>query len=201
MGFLRKHWFDIGLVLAAFVGLYIVLAKPVFPLPWLYWLNLSALFLHQFEEYRWPGNFPNMINTVMFHSSQPDRFPLNSNSAFIINLTTGWVSYLLAVLFGAHFLWLGIAVMLISVGNFIAHTFLFNIRGKTRYSPGMVTAILFFAPISAEFFYQVIDKNLASPLDWGIGILSGLTLNYLGILKMINWLKNKQTAYIFQKGN
>jgi hypothetical protein len=164
----------------------------------LLWINLISLFIHQFEEYRFPGGFPRMMNTVMFASDQPDRFPLNSNTALLINLGVGWFFYLLAALFGEKLIWLGMAAILVSTGNFIAHTFLFNIKGKTHYSPGMATAILLFLPISIYFFFLVITRNLASPLDWVLGFVLGIALNYLGILKMIDRLKNKNTVYIFK---
>lgn len=196
LNFFRRHWFDAGLVLALMVTL-LVCFSHFQPLSLLLWVNLIALFIHQFEEYRLPGGFPRMMNAVMFASEQPDRFPLNSNTALIINLGVGWLFYLLAALFGAKLIWLGMATVLVSAGNFIAHTFLFNIKGKTHYSPGMATALLLFLPISVYFFYLVIKGNLASPLDWVLGIILGIALNYLGILKMIDWFKNRNTAYIF----
>jgi hypothetical protein len=196
MNFLRRQWFDLGLGLALIVGLLLIL-HPMKSLALLYWLNLIALFLHQFEEYRFPGHFPRMMNTVMFSSTQPDRFPLNANSALIINITVGWLSYFFAALFGVKLIWLGLAVILVSFGNFIAHTILFNVKGKTHYSPGMITADVFFLPITVWFFILVIGGKLARPVDWVVGILFGIVLNYVGILKLIDWLKNKDTAFIF----
>lgn len=126
MNFLRLHWFDLGIVFAFVIG-GILLLSDLTPLAWLLWVSLISLFFHQFEEYRYPGYFPGMMNTVIFSSKQPDRYPLNPNTAFIINVFVGWLSYFLAAVFGEKFLWLGIATILVSVGNFIAHTFLFNI--------------------------------------------------------------------------
>lgn len=197
MSFLRRHWFDVGLVLALITGIY-VLFNRFNSLTLLLWLSLISLFLHQFEEYHLPGNFPRMMNKVMFASDQPDRYPLNANTALIINVTTGWLFYFLAAFFGSKVLWLGIATILVSLGNFIAHTFLFNIKGKTHYSPGMLTADFFFLPIVVWFFYLVIHGSLASPLDWVFGILLGLALNFLGIFKVIDWLKNRNTPYVFE---
>jgi hypothetical protein len=188
---MRLHWFDVGLALAFVTG-GIVFLSNLSPLSLLLWLSLISLFLHQFEEYRYPGYFPGMMNTVMFSSKQPDRYPLNTNTAFIINVFIGWLSYLLAALFAERTLWLGIATILVSVGNFIAHTFLFNIKGKTFYNPGMFTAIVFFMPIAVYLGYLLIQGNLATPLDWTVGII-------LGILKLIDWLKDENTQYIFPK--
>jgi hypothetical protein len=200
MNFLRLHWYDLGLGLAFATGAALLVVRPT-GLSLLLWISLISLFLHQFEEYRWPGNFPGMMNRVMFASIQPDRYPLNSNTALIINLLVGWSTYFLAALFAGKAIWLGIAATLVSAGNFIAHTFLFNFRGKTKYSPGMLTAILLFLPISVYFFSFIIRNRLAVPVDWIVGIVLGVFLNYVGILKLIDWLKDRNTGYIFPARN
>jgi len=196
MNFLRLHWFDLGLVLAVVAGVFLFLFRPS-GLPLLLWLSLATLFLHQFEEYRFPGYFPGMMNAVMFSSQQPDRYPLNTQTALIVNVIVGWLSYFLAAVFNEHAVWLGIASLLVSVGNFIAHTFLFNFKGKTVYNPGMLTAILLFLPMSVVFFSWVIQHHAASPLDWIVGIVLGIALNTIGVFKTIDVMKNKKTSYIF----
>jgi hypothetical protein len=192
------HWFDLGLALAVLVGGFVLVARPT-GIALLLWLNLIALFLHQFEEYRYPGYFPGMMNKVMFASPQPDRYPLNANTALVVNLVTGWLVYFLAAVFGEKALWLGIAAVLISAGNFVAHAVLFNIKGKTRYNPGMAVSILFFLPLIVIFFFLAIQQHYASTLDWVLGIVLGIALNFLGILKMIDLFKDKNTGYIFPK--
>jgi hypothetical protein len=196
MNFMRLHWFDLGLVLAAMVGGFLLIAHPT-GLALLLWVSLITLFLHQAEEYRYPGYFPGMMNSVMFSSKQSDRYPLNANTALIVNVIVGWLSYLLAALFTDKALWVGTATILVSAGNFVAHTFLFNIKGKTFYNPGMLTADLLFLPIAIYFFAFVIQNKLATPLDWVLGISLGIVLNVIGILKMIDWMKDKNTRYIF----
>jgi hypothetical protein len=196
MNFMRHHWFDVGLAAAVPLGIFLVLHRMDW-LALLLWVNLISLLLHQFEEYRFPGYFPGMMNTVMFSSDRPDRYPLNTNTALIVNLSVGWLSYLLAALLGERALWLAIATVLVSAGNFVAHTFLFNIKGKTLYNPGMVTAIVLFGPIAVLFFVFIIRYSLVSPAGWITGILLGIVLNYVGILKLIDWMKNPESAYIF----
>ncbi len=146
MNFLRNYWYDIGLVLALGVGVFLFINKPG-GLSWLLWVSLISLFLHQFEEYRYPGYFPGMLNSVLFSSKHPDRFPLNSNTSFIVNVVIGWLFYFLAAIFAEKALWLGIATILVSLGNFVGHSILFNIKGKTFYNPGMLTAVILFLPI------------------------------------------------------
>ena len=198
MNFMRQHWFDVGLAFAFIVSGFLLISK-LNPLSLLLWVSLISLFLHQFEEYRYPGYFPTMMNTVMFSSKQPDRYPLNTNTAFIINVFVGWLSYFLAALLGEKALWLGIATILVSVGNFVAHTFIFNIKGKTWYNPGMLTAVLLFMPIAVYFFYWLIQGNLVTLTDWILGIVLGVVLNYMGILKLIDWIKDENTSHIFPK--
>jgi hypothetical protein len=198
MNFMRLHWFDIGLALAFVTG-GIVFLSQLSPVPLLLWVSLISLFLHQFEEYRYPGYFPGIINAAMFSSKQPDRYPLNTNTAFIVNVLIGWLFYFLAAVFAEKALWLGIATVLVSVGNLFAHTIFFNLKGKTRYNPGMLTAIIFFAPIAVYFGYLLIQGNLATLTDWIVGVILGIALNFIGILKLIDWLKDENTQYVFPK--
>lgn len=200
MTFLRSHWYDIGAALAVALVVILAFVQP-HGLTLILWISFAALFVHQFEEYRFPGTFPGMMNRTMFGSTRPDRYPLNPNTALVVNVLVGWLLYLLAALFGTNAVWLAIAAILISVGNFIAHTFLFNIRGRTGYNPGMLTAILLFLPISAYFFSFVISRKLATPVDWVAGVLLGIALNYLGILKLIDLLKDKDTRFVFPERN
>ncbi|MBS0393677.1 MAG: HXXEE domain-containing protein [Proteobacteria bacterium] len=196
MELLRKHWFDLGLGLAVVVAGFILVAHPR-GLSLLLWLSLISLFLHQFEEYRFPGYFPGMMNTVMFASTRPDRYPLNPQTALIVNVVTGWLFYVLAAVLADRAVWLGIATMLVSVGNIFAHTILFNLRGRTRYNPGMLTADLLFLPLAGWFFQLVIARQLASATDWLLGIALGVVLNVVGILKLIDWLKDENTPHVF----
>lgn len=200
MKLLRNHWYDIGIFLAVCVGLFLVIDQQS-GLSLVLWLSLISLWLHQFEEYRYPGYFPGMVNSVLFASKHPDRFPLNTQTSLIVNVVIGWIVYFLAALFADKALWLGIATMLVSLGNLVAHTILFNVKGKTFYNPGMLSSIIFLLPISAYFFYFIIGNRFVTLIDWVLGIVLGFLLNYIGILKMIDWLKDENTTYIFPQRN
>lgn len=199
MNFLRNHWFDIGGVLGLI--LLSTLSATIASMTSyqaLMWLSLCSLFFHQVEEYRMPGTFPGMINSNLFHSKNPDRYPLNTNTSFIINVLIGWSIYILAALLGTQFVWLGMAAIMISLGNIIAHTFLFNIKGKTIYNAGLITSWLFLAPCVYFFFKIIYITHLASVNDYIIGILLGMLVNVFGVLKPITWLANENTNYIFK---
>lgn len=198
MHFLRNHWFDLGGVLALAVLLFLLFRWPMLTdYQLLMWMSLVSLFAHQLEEYRVVGTFPGMVNRVMYNSPTPDRYPLNPNTAFYVNMVTGWFVYLLAAWWAEDVVWLGIAAILVSVGNTVAHTFLFNLKGKTFYNAGMATSWFLFVPIIYSFFTLVSTHQLATAGDYLIGVLLGVLLNVVGILKMIDWLKDKNTPYIF----
>jgi hypothetical protein len=202
MNTLRKHWYDLGSILSVIVLVYVFAnAGSLTAYELLMWLSLVSLFFHQLEEYRIVGTFPGMMNKVMFHSDLPDRYPLNTNTALIVNVIVGWLFYFLAAFFCEKAIWLGLASMLVSAGNFIAHTFLFNIKGKTFYNAGMITSWIFLAPCVYYFFHTVYANNLITTADYLVGIPLGIALNVIGILKLIDWLKDRNTKYIFGQRN
>jgi Protein of unknown function with HXXEE motif len=198
LNYLRYHWFDLAIVLAIALAIVLYITQPS-GMTLLLWLSLGSLFSHQIEEWRYPGYFPGMLNNAMFKSDMPDRYPLNANSGMIVNVVFGWGSYVLAALFWQQAIWLAIGTILVSIGNIVAHTIIFNIKGKTLYNPGLITSWLFFVPIVYFFFQIVVGEQLATPLDWAIGVALGIVLNYFGIYKMILWLADRNTPYIFPK--
>ena len=62
-------------------------------------LNLLALFVHQYEEYEARRYFPGQFNGAVFHSDQPDRYPLNTNTALIVNVPLAYTFYVLPIVF------------------------------------------------------------------------------------------------------
>lgn len=201
MNFIRKHWYDIGGVFAISIVIYFLPAKQLKPYDYIVWFSLFSLFLHQLEEYRIVGTFPGMVNKVMYNSDQPDRFPLNTNTSVYVNVYMGWTSYFLAAIFGEKAVWLGIATILVSLGNIIAHTTVFNIKGKTFYNAGLATSWLLFAPCIYFFFRTIHIENIVTTTDYLIGIPLGIILNIVGILKLIDWFSDKNTSYIFEQRN
>lgn len=193
MNFLRNHWYDIGGVLGVITLLLLGLFHSnLSHYQLLMWLSLASLFFRQVEEYIIPGTFPGMLNRVMFNSDFPDRFPLNSNTSLVINVGVGWILYVLAALAGERFVWLGMAAILVSLGNFVAHTFIFNIKGKTIYNAGMATSWLLFAHCVYFFCKIITEEQLASTTDYLIGIPFGLSINVFGVFKPISWLESEK---------
>ncbi len=86
--------------------------------------------------------------------------------------------------------------ILISIGNVKTHTFLFNIRGKTIYNAGMATSCLLFVPCAYFFFLIIHTEHLVTTINYVVGIPLGITLNVVGIFKiMTGWLTNIQLMF------
>ncbi|MNO24905.1 hypothetical protein D3C76_147350 [compost metagenome] len=100
MNMLRKYWQDLGLIIASLVCIYIIINWGTLSrINSILWLSFVAILLHQFEEYRWPGYFAGLFNKALFHSETPERYPLNKQSAMIINIIIAYVFYLPPVFF------------------------------------------------------------------------------------------------------
>lgn len=201
MEFLRNHWYDLGGVLALLTIPLLILGFHNISSGYrlLMLCNLVSLLLHQLEEYRIAGTFPGMINTVLYKSPHPENFPLNPQTSLVINVGIGWTTYALAAIFAERALWLGMATILVSAGNVIAHTVLFNVRGRSLYNAGMATAVLLFLPLVVWFFRLVVDLRLAGPWDYVAGVAAGIILNVVGVLKMIDWMADRESPYAFRR--
>lgn len=147
MIFITGHGFYIGQDSPfLYSSIYLFQAENLTNYDYVMWCSLVSLFLHQLEEYRLAGIFPGMVNRVMYRSDLPDRYPLNALTAVYVNVLVGWIFYFLAAILRHHAVWCGIATILVSLGNVIAHTILFKLKGKTFYNAGLATSWLFFVP-------------------------------------------------------
>lgn len=190
MRFAERHWFDVGAVLGIALAIWLVITgSGMDTITLILWISLLTLFAHQVEEWRWPGWFPGMLNVVLFRSDDPWRHPLNVRSGLVVNVVVGWVSYLLAALFGAGLLWLAMATILVSVGNCVLHLLVIPIRGRMPYNPGMATSLFLFVPVSVWFF--IVAWPQMSVADIVIGLLLGVVLNVGGVIGVIRALEDR----------
>jgi hypothetical protein len=82
----RTHWPRIGAVLAMLIGGVTAASAQRLTKPQLLSAaNLMALMAHQFEEYVYPGYFPGQFNRGLFNSDSPRNYPLNPQTAMVIN--------------------------------------------------------------------------------------------------------------------
>lgn len=70
----------------------------------------------------------------MFHSKQPDRFPLNKNTALIVNVPLAYTFYAVPIAFRNHRI-LGIAPVLFGFMQAVGHGTIFPRLAGDRYKP------------------------------------------------------------------
>lgn len=198
MQFLRRHWYDIGIVSALITTVY------VFGV-WhrgdivrnLLLLNFVALLIHQYEEYGRPGGEPAIMNMVLRESDTPDRFPLNQNSAMVINVIAAYGFYLLPAFFPSR-IWLGIAPTLFGFGQFIVHGIVTNKKLHTFYNPGLGAVVFLHFPIGGYYLYYLVSHHLVKSWDWVIGFVYMATFMYVAFAKMTyDWLANPNSRFPF----
>ena len=197
MTFFRRHWYDIGLVLAlitlvvaaivGFTGLRLILL-----------LEFVALLLHQFEEYHLPGGEPWILNEVSQPKGGPtDRFPLNQNNALFMNVVL-WPVYLLPV-FLPHVPWLAIAPLVMgAIGQFVVHAVLTTMKLKAVYDPGLATVLFGFIPLAVWYFITAYNEGIMDWWQWLFGIVYGAAV--IGIsFRVIGYgiLQDKNSPYPF----
>src|SRR6202012_809099 len=90
----RTQWPRIGAIIAMFVGGVTAVAGKRLTRPQiLSAANLMALMAHQYEEYVDPGYFPGQFNCGLFKSDSPRNYPLNPQTAMMINTSLAGAKY------------------------------------------------------------------------------------------------------------
>ena len=152
--------------------------------------------VHQFEEYGFPGYFPGMLNGGMFKSDKPDRYPLNTDSALIVNAVLGYPFYLLPVLFPKRRS-LGLAAVLFGFLQAVFHAIIPSLRADARYGPGFLTAFFLHVPIGINYIRAVGSERPLERGDWARAAALTVAFGALGIGAPIRLLRDKESPYRF----
>ncbi len=156
--------------------------------------SLIALFVHQFEEYIFPGGGPVVINYANFNERERFRnYPGNMKSSAIVN-TLSQVIYLIAILC-PQIIWLGIVTMFFNLFQLLGHGIKMNKGLKTWYNPGLASVIFLFVPISIWYFRYISIYNLANGFTWFLGIVAFLLLLLVTTILPVQILKDKNSPY------
>ena len=198
MNFIRRHWYNIGGVVAIIAGVFLAFTwHDMAMLQRLLLLNFIALLIHQFEEYGFPGGEPAIMNMVLQPSSTPKRYPLNQNSAMITNVSIVYIMYLIPVFF-PNVIWLGLAPILFGMTQFIVHGIITNKKLKTFYNPGLGAVVFLHIPIGIYYIYQIQSNGIASGWDWVVGAVYMFFAAFIVVNKMTySWLADKNSPYAF----
>ncbi|NOX73102.1 MAG: HXXEE domain-containing protein [Alphaproteobacteria bacterium] len=152
----------------------------------LIWLQVPVYFLHQFEEYIFPGGFIRYFNINVLGASTPD-FPVTRTFAFWINVPIIFIAFpATAFLAGKVGLAFGLWVAWFSILNAFSHVVLFFKQG---YNPGFAVSATLNIPVGVGTLAYIATHDLVTIKAQIIGFLiaavvqGGLMAYGFGVLK------------------
>lgn len=193
-----RRWYDIGLVMVVPLAI-LAVAGDLLTVQRILLLNSAVLLLHQFEEMRWPGGSPWVLNEVFNARGGPaDRYPLNQANCAFINVM-GWAFYIVPAFFPGA-VWLGLAQVLFGmVGQFVVHGIIINRKLKTFYNPGLAAVVFGHIPLGLWYLIEVYSHRVVSGWDWLFGLLSlGLFVGLIMLRVGYGFMADKNTKYPFE---
>lgn len=158
---------------------------------WLTWLATCAYLVHQFEEhgidalgaaYAFRGSLCGVLGYP-----NPDTCPVPTAFVTSVNVCAVWFAGPVSALLGRRWPAIALSFFAVTAVNFLAH--LAPAAAKAAYNPGLLTAILFFAPLSLWTFWIALSRyglgwrGVVATIVAGFilhGILLGSLLAYLG---------------------
>lgn len=158
--------------------------------------NLIALLAHQYEEYQYPGYFPGQFNRGVFNSDSPRNYPLNAQTAMIINTGFAYPFYLAPVLFPKK-KWLGLAPVLLGWGQVVGHGLVIPLKSGAKYGPGFLTALLLHLPIGIAYVRALGRQSPVSQADWTKGLAGVVAGAVFGVALPNFLLRDRNSPYAF----
>ncbi len=202
MNFMRKNWYYIG------GGLFVVLAiglavfwNDMSMLRKLMWISFMALLVHQFEEYAWPGGFPAIMNIAWQpgEKEKSDRYPLNRQSAWFVNVLIAYPFYILPILF-PNLIWLGLAPVLFGMGQFGVHGIIINRKLHSIYNPGLFAVVFLHWPIGIYYIWYIYAQGLVQAWTWPVAILLMIAVAFFGVnMPVARWFNDPNSPYPFDQ--
>lgn len=187
MDWLAEHWPKATIFLAIYslVFLFGYLYESNFLL-FLIALQTPVYWLHQFEEYVYPGGFAEFFNRKLLNSTRAD-WPVTKAFSLWINIPLIFIAFpVSAILAGSLGLSWGLWTAYFSILNALSHVVMFF---RFRYNPGFLVSLLLNIPIGIYTVSALSSAGVIDPINHirGIGLavlLQGALMVYgLGILR------------------
>lgn len=194
----RKEWPRVGRVLAMAVGGAAMLASGrLSRRQLLSTLNFGALLVHQYEEYEDPGYFPGQFNGGMFKSATPRNYPLNTNTALLVNTVFAYPYYLAPILL-PRVKWLGLSPALFGIAQAVGHGVIFPRIAGDKYSPGFLASLLLHVPIGLTYIRTLRSEERLRRSDWIKSIAYTVTFALVSIAGPNILGRDKNSPYAFE---
>jgi hypothetical protein len=158
--------------------------------------SIAVMFLHFFEEFGFPGGFPWMGVKVLLSSDEMDssKWDCNNLNSMFGNWGFLFFIYILPVLF-PNIRFLTLAAMLFNIAELVIHLILFNVKQKTLYNPGLVTAVFGLAPIACYYFMKIFDQHFYIWYDYIIAIICLVFIFWFSFRSPIYWKLGRMEGY------
>ena len=192
-----NNWYNISVYLASATALFAILL-PIGMVQKLLLTSVSILFLHFFEEFGWPGGFPYMGVKTLLGSDEMDLAKWNCNnlSSLFGNWTFLLLVYLLPIFIpGVRFLTIG--VFIFNFAELLMHLLLFNIRLKTGYNAGMISAVFGLSPISLYYFFVIFHPADYLWWDFVLAAVYFIIIFWFCFRSPLYWNLGKKVGYEF----
>lgn len=198
MKFYSNNWYYIGgiifAILAFILGLFGDMIEPMRRIMMVLYMCLLA---HQFEEYAVPGGFPSAWNIgVSGENEVGDRYPLNTKSAFIVNVCCAYPIYIIGIIF-CHVHVLSIFITYFTMAQILMHGLMMNKKMNTIYNPGVATALFIMIPIGIYSLWYIATNYDIPTWNWWAPILTFPFVAFLTILLPILKCQDKESPYVF----
>ena len=192
-----NNWYNISVYLASATALLAILL-PIGMVQKLLLASVSILFLHFFEEFGWPGGFPYMGVKILLGADEMDSAKWNCNnlSSLFGNWTFLLLVYLLPV-FIPSVRFLTIGAFIFNFAELLMHLLLFNIRLKTWYNAGMITAVFGLAPISFYYFFVIFNPAGFFWWDYMLAAVYFVIIFLFCFRSPLYWKLGKKEGYEF----
>lgn len=189
MKWLEENWTKSTLFLALYLTIILVLfvSDKDFAL-FLIWIQTPVYFLHQFEEYIYPGGFMEFFNTKALGSKKKD-FPLTKKESFWINIPIIFIGFpLSAILAGQIDISIGIWTAYFSIINALLHLALFFRKG---YNPGFIVSLFLNIPVGFYTIYYFASHHLISLNMHIMGFVMAIFIQGILMIYGLKFLKTK----------
>ena len=135
---------------------------------WIFVAVLGAAAVHIFEEYVYPGGFPNGLETLLPRAAHlfTPRFHLVVNGLFLLVCLS-------SALIGKANLVISLSAFSLIFANALLH-----IRGAIvtkRYYPGVISGALFYIPLAIYAYSVYLTSGQLTWLQGGLSVLLGVS--------------------------
>lgn len=196
MKWLYENWMKATPFLAfyTFILVFLYVKDVNYPL-YLIWLQGIIYWVHEFEEYIFPGGFLEFFNKNPLGSNQAE-YPLTKIGSFWINIPLVYIampfSALLAHFFGLEW---GLWTAYFSFLNAFAHVIMFFIFGR-KYNPGLVISILLNIPVAIYMSWYFWSNNLitvqTNVISIIVAVLAQASMMIYGFAYLVPKMKKEQ---------